>query len=84
MTEGRKEELRKLFERAATQLANISADPEYQVSKYWATIEADRFHSMEEARKIWSALMQELGDNAEHWIEYINVEKMYGDSCEIQ
>ena len=35
---------------------------------------------MDEARKIWSSIMQELGDAAKHWIEYINVEKMYGDS----
>ena len=63
-----------------THLAGIGADPEFQVSKYWATIEADRFRSMDEARKIWSSIMQELGDSAKPWIEYINVEKMYGDS----
>ena len=56
----------------------------YQVSKYWATVEADRFHSMDEARKIWSSLMQSLGENAEHWLDYINLEKMYGDAKHIR
>ena len=35
---------------------------------------------MEDARKIWSEIMQKLGDSAEHWLEYINLEKMYGDT----
>ena len=35
---------------------------------------------MEDARKIWSEIMQNLGDVAEYWLEYLNLEKMYGDS----
>ena len=69
-----------LFQKATNHLSTIVGDIEHQVSRYWANIEADRFRSMEEARKIWSNLMQDLGDSAENWIEYINLEKMYGDS----
>ena len=35
---------------------------------------------MEDARKIWSEIMQQLGEIAENWLEYINLEKMYGDT----
>ena len=80
ITQAKKDELRMIFQRATNHLTSIRGDLEHQVSKYWATVEADRFHSMDEARKIWSSLMQELGDNADHWLEYINLEKMYGDT----
>lgn len=80
MTQETKNELRLLFQKVVNHLSSIGGDPEHQVSKYWANIEADRLRSMEEARKIWSGLMQELGDNADQWLEYINAEKMYGDS----
>ena len=75
-----KGEFRDLFQKATDHLSSIRGDAEFQVYRYWANIEADRFRSMEDARKIWSGIMQTLGDYAEYWLEYLNLEKMYGDS----
>merc|ERR1719361_985762 len=75
-----KGELRDLFQKATDHLSSIRGDAELQVFRYWANIEADRFRSMEDARKIWSGIMQTLGDYVEYWLEYLNLEKMYGDS----
>ena len=69
-----------MFRKATQHLSSIRGDADFKVYKYWANIEADRLRSMEEARKIWSEIMQTLGDIAEHWLEYINLEKMYGDT----
>jgi RNA recognition motif-containing protein len=82
--EGTKKEwakMRATFGRALEQLTSIAGDPECKVARYWASIEADRFHSMDEARKIWSEIVSgPAGDNSQFWMEFITLEKIYGDT----
>ena len=77
------EELRKLFTKALEQLAQVAGDPECKIARYWASVEADRFRSMDKARQIWSEIISKdspAGDHAKFWIEYINLEKLFGDT----
>jgi hypothetical protein len=37
-------------------------------------MEADRFRSTEEARKIWTDILAVLGDRARFWLEQVQVE----------
>ena len=77
------QEFRTIFNRALEQLAQLDqpGDPDCKIARYWASIEADRFQSMEEARGIWSKIIKgPCGDNAKFWIEYINLEKLFGDT----
>ena len=79
MVHKKREEIRKVFQQASDHLANINGDQDYKVLKYWASVEAGRFHSMDKAREIWSNIMQICSDRAEYWLEYINLERTYGD-----
>ena len=45
------EELRKLFSKALEQLAQVAGDPDCKIARYWASVEADRFQSMDKARE---------------------------------
>ncbi len=76
-----KEDLRTLFKRALDHLAALGGDVECKMARYWASIEADRFRDMERARQIWSEILAgPAGDKSSFWIEYIFLEKMFGDS----
>ena len=72
-------ELRNVFERANTHLAKCKDDPEFEVSKYWANLEADQFGVMENARKIWSEITAAEPSRASVWLDYIQLEKTFGD-----
>ena len=72
-------ELRNTFEKANAHLAKVKDDPGYQVSKYWANLEADQFGMMDNARKIWSEITSADPFKASTWLEYIQLEKIFGD-----
>ena len=76
-----KDDLRAIFRQALDHLANVAGDPECKVARYWASIESDRFRNMEQARQIWSEItMGPAGEKANFWMEYIYLEKMFGDT----
>ena len=72
-------DLRTAFERANEHLAKIQDDPTFQVSKYWANLEADQFGMMDNARKIWTEITAADPFKSSTWLEYIFLEKLYGD-----
>ena len=70
-----REEIRLLFGRALEHVAPLGGDPDCILARYWASLEADRFRSMEEARKIWTDVMVVVGDKARFWMEQVQVKK---------
>ena len=72
-------ELRTVFERANAHLAKCRDDPEFEVSKYWANLEADQFGMMGNARTIWSEITLAEPGRASVWLDYIHLEKTFGD-----
>ena len=72
-------DLRTAFERANEHLAKIQDDPFFQVSKYWANLEADQFGMMDNARKIWTEIIAADPFKSSTWMEFIFLEKLYGD-----
>jgi len=72
-------DLRTVFERANTHLAKCGGDPEFEVSKYCANLEADQFGSMENARKLWAEITNSHPFKASVWMEYVQLEKTFGD-----
>jgi RNA recognition motif-containing protein len=77
----RKSALRLLFPRAKDSLAAIEgADPEFRVARYWAAVEGDRFRAMDNARTIWAEVVSAAGDKAHICLDYIQLEKIYGDT----
>ena len=72
-------ELRNVFEKANKHLSKVKDDPDFQVSKYWANLEADHYGMMENARKIWSEVTSADPFKASSWLEYIQLEKTFGD-----
>jgi len=68
-----REEIRALFGRALEHVAPLGGDPECVLARYWASLEADRFRNMEEARKIWTDILAVLGDRAKFCLELIQV-----------
>jgi len=72
-------DLRTVFDRANTHLAKCKGDPDFEVSKYCANLEADQFGVMENARKIWGDILIAHPFNAGVWLEYIQLEKTFGD-----
>eukprot|EP00092_Neocalanus_flemingeri_P022932 GFUD01024863.1.p1 GENE.GFUD01024863.1~~GFUD01024863.1.p1 ORF type:complete len:939 (+),score=286.08 GFUD01024863.1:83-2899(+) len=71
--------LRTVFERANLHLAKCGGDPDFEVSKYCANLEADQFGVMENARKIWAEITAAHPFTASVWLEYIQLEKTFGD-----
>jgi len=71
--------LRTVFERANLHLSKCAGDPDFEVSKYWANLEADQFGVMENARKIWTDIVSAHPFKASVWLEYIQLEKTFGD-----
>jgi len=72
-------DLRTVFERANVHLAKCKGDPDFEVSKYCANLEADQFGVMENARKIWGDIVTAHPSKAVVWLEYIQLEKTFGD-----
>jgi len=72
-------DLRTVFERANAHLAKCGGDPEFEVSKYCANLEADQFGSMENARKLWAEITNSHPFKAAVWMEYVQLEKTFGD-----
>jgi len=71
--------LRTAFERATDHLARMKADPECKVLRYWANLEADHCHNVQNARNIWADINNIHGNKASFWIENITMEKQFGD-----
>jgi len=72
-------DLRTVFERANLHLAKCGGDPDFEVSKYCANLEADQFGVMENGRKIWAEITAAHPYTASVWMEYIQLEKTFGD-----
>jgi len=72
-------DLRTVFERANTHLTKCKGDPDCEVSKYCANLEADQFGVMENARKIWADIVTAHPFKSSVWLEYIQLEKTFGD-----
>lgn len=71
---------RALFNRALDAMAPLGADLTCQVARLWAVIEADRFKSMDQARTLWADVIIAVGEKANYWLEYAQLEKMYGST----
>jgi len=72
-------DLRTVFERAMRHLETVEGDPDLSINKYLANLEADQFGVIENARKLWSDIVQVHPFKASVWIEYIQLEKTFGD-----
>lgn len=72
-------DLRTAFERSTDHLARLKADPDCKVLRYWANLEADHCHNVQNARNIWADIGNIHGNKALAWIENINMEKQFGD-----
>ena len=72
-------DLRNVFERARLHLGEIGGDPGHEVAKYQANLEADQYGSMDIARQIWAAILQAQPFTASLWLDFIQLEKTYGD-----
>ncbi|KAI4487937.1 hypothetical protein M0802_011699 [Mischocyttarus mexicanus] len=75
--------LRNTFNRACEHLAKIfglEGDPNGIILQYWARTEATIANDMEKARSLWSDILS-LGHSstASYWLEYISLERCYGD-----
>ena len=80
--EKEQDDMRLVFQKALEQLASMAgSDPECKVARYWASLEADRFGAMDRARRIWGEILSgQVNESGQFWIEYINLEKMFGDT----
>lgn len=78
----RRDDLIAAFSRASEYLSQLEdADPDFSITQFWARIEAIYFKNLEKSRSLWSGIVSvERNKTAEMWLEYINLEKAYGDS----
>ncbi|XP_011499357.1 PREDICTED: squamous cell carcinoma antigen recognized by T-cells 3 [Ceratosolen solmsi marchali] len=79
--------LRNAFNRAYDHIASfgIEGDPTCEILQFWARSEAIHANNMEKARWLWTNIMsQGHSESAASWIEYISLEKCYGDSKHIR
>ena len=72
-------DLRTVFERARIHLGEVGGDPGHEVAKYQANLEADQYGCMDVARQIWAAILQTQPFTASLWMDFIQLEKTYGD-----
>ena len=49
------------------------------MAKYQANLEADQYGCMDVARQIWAAILQAQPFTASLWMDFIQLEKTYGD-----
>jgi len=73
------QELRKIFNQACDHLASVGGDPECEMLKYFANIEAEGFKSTENGRKLWADILQVHQFKGSVWMEAITFEKIFGD-----
>jgi len=82
LDEKKVEELRTIFTTAQSFIKSYrgvrAADPECRILKYWAYIEADPLKEMPEARKLWSGVVDLIGDRCKPWLEYAQLEANFG------
>ncbi|RWS23957.1 squamous cell carcinoma antigen recognized by T-cells 3-like protein, partial [Leptotrombidium deliense] len=75
--------LRKCFTTANEHLSNLeNADLDFEVLQYLAKIEAKFCKNIENARKIWKESLlshRSVSGKADMWIEYANLERLFGD-----
>ncbi|XP_015185897.1 PREDICTED: squamous cell carcinoma antigen recognized by T-cells 3 [Polistes dominula] len=81
--EKQKTHLRNTFNKACEHLAKmfgLDGDPNGIILQYWARMEAIH-ENMERARSLWTDILS-LGHSAtaSYWLEYISLERFYGDS----
>ncbi|CAH0550896.1 unnamed protein product [Brassicogethes aeneus] len=78
------EKLDKLFDQARHQFT-YETDPTSKITKWFAISLAKR-GEMAQAKKMWKAILQkpENKASASVWLEYINLEKKYGDENEVR
>ncbi|XP_074641538.1 spliceosome associated factor 3, U4/U6 recycling protein-like [Tubulanus polymorphus] len=68
-----------------TQLFGNEGDPTCSLQRYWAFIEVKFCKNMTKSREIWNDIMQRgNGNKAEMWMEFIRLERAYGDSKHIR
>ncbi|XP_001602582.2 squamous cell carcinoma antigen recognized by T-cells 3 [Nasonia vitripennis] len=75
--------LENAFNRACDHLASfgIEGDPSCEILQFWARTEAIHVNDMEKARSLWSDIMsQGHSESATSWLEYISLERCYGDT----
>ncbi|XP_015592738.1 squamous cell carcinoma antigen recognized by T-cells 3 [Cephus cinctus] len=76
--------LRNAFNRACEHLAKcfgLEGDPTCMILQYWARTEAIHGNDMERARSLWSDILsQGHSSTAATWLEYISLERCYGDT----
>ncbi|XP_067014696.2 squamous cell carcinoma antigen recognized by T-cells 3 isoform X2 [Anabrus simplex] len=77
-------ELRATYNRACEHLAQyfgLNGDPTCSILQSWARVEAIHFRDMEATRKLWNDIFSQGHDKvATMWLEYISLEKCYGDT----
>ncbi|XP_029163172.1 LOW QUALITY PROTEIN: squamous cell carcinoma antigen recognized by T-cells 3-like [Nylanderia fulva] len=75
--------IRNTFNKACEHLANfgLDGDPNCVILQYWARTEAIHASNMEKARTLWADILSQ-GHSAtiSYWLEYISLEKCYGDT----
>ncbi|XP_076749352.1 spliceosome associated factor 3, U4/U6 recycling protein [Xylocopa sonorina] len=78
------EVLRNTFNRACEHLAKsfgLEGDPNCILLQYWARTEAIHASNMEKARLLWADILSHgHSTTASYWLEYISLEKCYGDT----
>ncbi|XP_011871430.1 PREDICTED: squamous cell carcinoma antigen recognized by T-cells 3-like [Vollenhovia emeryi] len=76
--------IRKTFNRACEHLAKyfgLDGDPNCVILQYWARFEAIHADDMEQMRRLWADILSHgHSATASYWLEYIVLEKSYGDS----
>ncbi|XP_076641280.1 spliceosome associated factor 3, U4/U6 recycling protein [Halictus rubicundus] len=78
------EVLHNTFNRACEHLAKsfgLEGDPNCVILQYWARTEAILANNMEKARSLWADILsQGHSGTASYWMEYISLERCYGDT----
>ncbi|EZA54025.1 hypothetical protein DMN91_000267 [Ooceraea biroi] len=76
--------IRRTFDKACERLANdfgLDGDPNCIILQYWARTEAIHGNNMEKARTLWADILsQGHSATASYWLEYISLERCYGDT----
>nr|XP_012233756.1 PREDICTED: squamous cell carcinoma antigen recognized by T-cells 3-like [Linepithema humile] len=82
--EKRLEVIRNTFNRACEYLAKyfgLDGDPNCTILQFWARTEAIHANNMEKARILWADILsQGHSATASYWLEYISLERCYGDT----
>ncbi|XP_066592775.1 squamous cell carcinoma antigen recognized by T-cells 3-like [Prorops nasuta] len=76
--------IRRAYNNACEHLAKLfglEGDPSCVILQYWARTEAIHANNMEKARSLWSDILsQGHSATAASWLEYISLERCYGDT----